>query len=101
MRFQAELCYTPMWHAKFFGSDKGYRDRNFKAHPEDRPLFAQFCSNNAQELLQAAKVAEATGAFDAIDINLGCPQACVLLIEFDCISKVNCHFLAMELLVYC
>lgn len=34
---------------------------------------AQFCGNDAQVLLEAAKLAEAH--CDAIDINLGCPQA--------------------------
>ncbi len=42
--------------------------------PEDRPLFVQFCSNDPQHLLAAARMVEKLGVCDAIDINFGCPQ---------------------------
>lgn len=42
--------------------------------PEDRPLFVQFCSNDPQHLLAAARMVEKLGMCDAIDINFGCPQ---------------------------
>ena len=41
--------------------------------PEDRPVVVQFCSNKANEIVGAAKLIEKY--CDAIDVNLGCPQA--------------------------
>jgi len=61
-----------MFHAANFASQKKYRQKNFSTCPEDRPLFVQFCANNATTLLEAAN--HVKDQCDAIDINLGCPQ---------------------------
>lgn len=52
--------------------DKNYKRDNFSTCPEDRPLIVQFCSNDPDYLLRAAKMVE--DECDAVDINLGCPQ---------------------------
>lgn len=38
----------------------------------DRPLIAQFCGNNPDTVVRAARHVE--GRCDGIDLNLGCPQ---------------------------
>ncbi|EIW74043.1 Dus-domain-containing protein [Coniophora puteana RWD-64-598 SS2] len=80
-RYGAQLIYTPMINAKIFmaPSKASHRDAFFdipsgeEGSPSlDRPLVVQFCGNDPETLLQAAKVVE--DHCDAIDINLGCPQ---------------------------
>ncbi|GMK56946.1 hypothetical protein CspeluHIS016_0307860 [Cutaneotrichosporon spelunceum] len=80
------LSYTPMVHAKVFLKTKGIKDPVFNIqHGEegrgddlagieggDRPLFVQFCANDPDTLLAAAKKVE--DRCDAVDINFGCPQ---------------------------
>ncbi|KAF2683840.1 FMN-linked oxidoreductase [Lentithecium fluviatile CBS 122367] len=93
------LAYTPMFHSKMFGEMPKYRDSHFQPlkstlpspvdpyHisqlPEserhldgnpafDRPLTVQFCSNDPDDLLNAAK--HVAPFCDAVDLNLGCPQ---------------------------
>ncbi|KAG5367906.1 tRNA-dihydrouridine(16/17) synthase [NAD(P)(+)] [Yarrowia sp. C11] len=75
-RHGAELCYTPMFHAKLFGTSDRYREEMFGPmdgdEKTDRPLVVQFCANDPDELLAAAKLVE--DKCDAVDLNLGCPQ---------------------------
>ncbi|KAJ8074011.1 tRNA dihydrouridine synthase [Marasmius tenuissimus] len=80
-RYGAQLIYTPMINAKMWTEQKhqSYRVGAFDiASGEegslegDRPLIIQFCGNDPEKLLKAAKDLE--GHCDAVDINLGCPQ---------------------------
>lgn len=71
-RSKANLCFTPMLHAKCFSEGERVRKDSFNTCAEDRPLIAQFCGNDPDTLLRAAKFVE--DRVDGIDLNLGCPQ---------------------------
>ncbi|KAL2188853.1 FMN-linked oxidoreductase [Thermothelomyces heterothallicus CBS 203.75] len=79
------LAYSPMFHARLFTESQKYRDQHFQptkpgsndlfldGNPAiDRPFFVQFCANDPQALLSAAKLV--APYCDAVDLNLGCPQ---------------------------
>lgn len=72
----ATLAYTPMFHAKLFATSEKYRRDmwcEIDGDPEiDRPLVVQFCANDPEYLLAAAKLVQ--DKCDAVDLNLGCPQ---------------------------
>ena len=75
----ASLCYTPMIHSTLFSNPQNtrYQHEQFDLCSAeegdallDRPLIAQFCSNNVDHFLTAAtKMAEAK-VVDAVDLNL-------------------------------
>ncbi|XP_045211676.2 tRNA-dihydrouridine(16/17) synthase [NAD(P)(+)]-like isoform X2 [Mercenaria mercenaria] len=71
-KYGAQLCYSPMFHSSVFARDAHYRRESLQTCEEDRPLIIQFCGNDPDTILAAAKLAE--DHCDAIDLNLGCPQ---------------------------
>ncbi|KAG2608486.1 hypothetical protein PVAP13_4NG332000 [Panicum virgatum] len=71
-RYGADAAYTPMLHSRIFSENEKYRSMEFTTCKEDRPLFVQFCANDPDILLQAAKMVEPH--CDYVDINFGCPQ---------------------------
>ena len=71
-RYGANLCYTPMFHSRLFSENPQYRALQFTTNSYDRPLIVQFCGDNPETMLKAAKFVE--GQCDAVDVNLGCPQ---------------------------
>ena len=74
--YGANLCFTPMIHAKMFMDKEAYHHKFWnldKGTPkEDRPLIAQFCGSDPHVLYQAASMIQ--HQVDAIDLNCGCPQ---------------------------
>lgn len=86
------LAYSPMLHARLFKETPKFRDSYFQptksslvstkkssapafldGNPAiDRPLIVQFCANQPDDLLEAARYV--APYCDAVDLNLGCPQ---------------------------
>ncbi|XP_059623922.1 uncharacterized protein LOC132266921 [Cornus florida] len=71
-KYGAEAAYTPMLHSRIFSENEKYRSQEFTTCKDDRPLFVQFCANDPDTLLEAARRVEPY--CDYVDINLGCPQ---------------------------
>lgn len=71
-KYGTTLAYTAMLHSRIFTENKKYRSQEFTTCKGDRPLFVQFCANDPDILLEAARRVEP--CCDYVDINLGCPQ---------------------------
>ncbi len=69
----ATLVYTQMFNSNNFWESPEYRRSNFDTCYNDRPLIVQFCGHDPEKLLKSARFVE--DKCDAVDINLGCPQA--------------------------
>ncbi|KAL8552697.1 hypothetical protein ACS0TY_001402 [Phlomoides rotata] len=74
-KYGAEAAYTPMLHSRMFSENEKYRSQEFTTCKEDRPLFVQFCANNPDLLLEAARRVEAY--CDYVDINFGDSTVCL------------------------
>ncbi|KAM0008850.1 putative tRNA-dihydrouridine(16/17) synthase (NAD(P)(+)) [Helianthus debilis subsp. tardiflorus] len=54
-RYGAEAAFSPMLHSRIFSENAKYRSQEFTTCQEDRPLFVQFCANDPETLLEAAR----------------------------------------------
>lgn len=72
-RYGANLCYTPMIHSRLVVDSPAYMKKFTGTWPlMDRPLIAQLCGSDPDDMLKAARLVEPY--VDGIDINCGCPQ---------------------------
>jgi tRNA-dihydrouridine synthase 1 len=73
-KYGANICFTPMIHAKLFCTSAEYRSKFTLADTPatDRPLIAQVCGGDAATILKACLMIQPFA--DGIDINCGCPQ---------------------------
>ena len=72
-KYGAQLCFTPMLHARLFVDDLTYRRQRFDIQTNEGPTIAQLAGDSPETLSRAAIIAESLGAA-GIDLNLGCPQ---------------------------
>jgi len=70
----ADCTYTEMALAGQFCEDQEYREEFIMSCREDRPLVLQLAGNDPKLLGRATRLAANSGSFDAVDLNLGCPQ---------------------------
>ena len=79
-KYGANLCFTPMIHAKMFVEKPAYKKKFWSyinGTPEsDRPLIVQLCGSEKHSLLQTVNEITQSkgGGIDGIDLNCGCPQ---------------------------
>jgi tRNA-dihydrouridine synthase 1 len=76
-RHGCQLTYSPMIVARKFvalPSDEA-RCALVEYDAADRPFIVQFAGDNPEDILEAGRIIQRLGLADAIDLNLGCPQA--------------------------
>ena len=96
-KYGVKLCWTPMLHSRLFAENEKYRKEKFTTCEGDRPLVVQFCGNEPETILRAAKLVE--DKCDAVDLNLGCPQGIArkgnygsfLLEDADLLERIVSH----------
>lgn len=73
-RYGAQLCYSPMIHARIFTENEKQRRQFWSSMKtaKEQKLIVQFCANDPEVLLEAAK--QVVPYADGVDINFGCPQ---------------------------
>ena len=71
----AHICSTEMIDIGGYAKSAEYRAQ-FPFFDCDRPLIVQLGGADRSSLVPAARLVEAAGGCDAIEINAGCPQAC-------------------------
>ncbi|XP_027203528.2 dihydrouridine synthase 1 [Dermatophagoides pteronyssinus] len=72
-RYNVHCTYSPMIHSRLFLEQPKYQQEFLQIDREsDQPFIIQFCANDPETFLKAAKIVESN--CDAIDLNLGCPQ---------------------------
>ena len=105
-RYGANLCYTPMIHARMFvNNEQGYQRKFWNAKEgtpdEDRPLIVQFAGGDPSILVRAAKLVE--HQCDAIDINCGW-YVCVCNITLAELQEnslfLRCHLTSPDFFVF-
>mmetsp|Transcript_12606 Transcript_12606/g.25709 ORF Transcript_12606/g.25709 Transcript_12606/m.25709 type:complete len:389 (-) Transcript_12606:3-1169(-) len=82
VRYGATITYTQMLHARNFVMSKKFQSDNYDFNPSlegissptSVPCIAQIAGDDVTTMVEAAKILEGSGV-DAIDVNLGCPQA--------------------------
>ena len=76
-KYNTNLCFTPMIHAKMFCTKESYRNKFWHSihsiQPEDRPLIAQLCGSDIPSLVYTCNMV--APHVDGIDLNCGCPQS--------------------------
>jgi tRNA-dihydrouridine synthase 1 len=78
-RYNVSIAATPMLHSTIFAATPSYRAMEYQVHPDDRPLIAQLCGSEPDDVVNAAKQLHNC---DIIDLNFGCPQAIARRVKY-------------------
>ena len=77
-KYNFNILYTPMIKSEHIVKESAEELKLLETCEGDTPLVAQLCGRDPKTLYDAAKVIIAAFGknLSAIDLNLGCPQAC-------------------------